>query len=138
RPPARTYIPIGAWSLGMMCDLVAAQRGSDEAAKMADALTAIGAIAAVPTALAGVADYSAIDESAMPLATLHGSLNSVGLLLNLLSLRERASGNRGRGVMFSTTAFGALMFSAWLGGEMVYHKKAGVNHGEDAGAADEW
>jgi nitrite reductase/ring-hydroxylating ferredoxin subunit/uncharacterized membrane protein len=136
--PVLTDIPIGAWTLGMMCDLVAAQRGSEEAAKMADALTAIGAVAALPTAIAGVADYSAMDESAMPLATLHGLLNSAGLLLNVLSIRDRASGNRGRGVMLSTTAFGALMFSAWIGGEMVYRKRVGVDHGEGAAATEDW
>lgn len=126
--PALTDIPIGAWTLAMMCDLVAAQCDSAEAEKMADTLVAIGAVAAVPTAVAGVADYSAIDESAMALATVHGLLNSAGLVLNLLSLRDRATGNRRRGVMLSTVAYGALNFSAWLGGEMVYNRKVGVDH----------
>jgi nitrite reductase/ring-hydroxylating ferredoxin subunit/uncharacterized membrane protein len=136
--PVLTDIPIGAWTIAVLCDLVAAQRGSAEAAKMADALTAIGAVAAVPTAFAGVVDYSAIDESAMALATAHGLLNSTGLVLNLLSLRDRAAGNRGRGVMFSAAAFGILNLSAWMGGEMVYRKRVGVNHAADAGGAETW
>jgi nitrite reductase/ring-hydroxylating ferredoxin subunit/uncharacterized membrane protein len=136
--PVLTDIPIGAWTIAVLCDLVAAQRGSAEAAKMADALTAIGAIAAIPTAIAGVADYSAIDESASALATMHGLLNSAGLVLNLLSLRDRATGNRERGVMLSAAAFGILNASAWLGGEMVYHKRVGVNHAADAGGPEGW
>lgn len=136
--PALTDVPIGAWTLAMMCDLVAAQRGSAEAEKMADTLVAIGAAAAVPTALAGVADYSAIDESAMALATVHGLLNSAGLVLNLLSLRDRATGNRQRGVMLSTVAYGALNFSAWLGGEMVYNRKVGVDHHVEPSGPEEW
>ncbi len=136
--PVLTDIPIGAWTVGMLCDLVAAQQGSAEAARMADALTAIGAAAAVPTALAGITDYSAIDESATALATAHGLLNSAGLALNLLSLRDRVAGNRNRGVMLSAAAFGILNLSAWMGGEMVYRKRVGVNHAADAGGPEIW
>jgi nitrite reductase/ring-hydroxylating ferredoxin subunit/uncharacterized membrane protein len=136
--PVLTDIPIGAWTIAVLCDLVAAQRGSDEAARMADTLTIIGAVAAVPTAIAGVADYSAIDESAVAMATAHGLLNSTGLVLNLLSIRDRATGNRSRGVMLSAVAFGLLNASAWMGGEMVYHKRIGVDHAEATGGPDEW
>jgi nitrite reductase/ring-hydroxylating ferredoxin subunit/uncharacterized membrane protein len=136
--PVLTDIPIGAWTLGVLCDLVAAQRGSDEAARMGDTLTIIGAVAAVPTAIAGIADYSAIDESAIPLATAHGLLNSAGLVLNLLSIRDRATGNRSRGVMLSTVAFGILNASAWMGGEMVYHKRVGVDHSETSDQPQQW
>ncbi|MCA1669724.1 MAG: Rieske 2Fe-2S domain-containing protein [Thermomicrobia bacterium] len=136
--PVLTDVPIGAWTLAMICDLVAAQCGSEEAEKMADALVAMGAVAAVPTALAGVADYSAIDQSAVALATIHGLLNSGGLLLNLVSIRDRAAGNRSRGVLLSAVAFGALNFSAWLGGEMVYNRKIGVNHREEPSGPAQW
>lgn len=136
--PVLTDIPIGAWTIAMMCDLVAAQRGSEEAARMADTLTVVGAVAAVPTALAGVADYSAIDESATAIATAHGLLNSAGLVLNLLSIRDRAAGKRGRGVMLSTVAFGILNASAWMGGEMVYRKRVGVDHRVTNDAPRQW
>jgi nitrite reductase/ring-hydroxylating ferredoxin subunit/uncharacterized membrane protein len=136
--PVLTDIPIGAWTLAMMCDLVAAQRGSADAARMADTLTIIGAVAAVPTAIAGAADYSAIDESAIAMATAHGLLNSTGLVLNLLSIRDRAAGNRNRGVLLSTVAYGILNASAWMGGEMVYHKRIGVDHSETSDRPKEW
>ena len=136
--PVLTDIPIGAWTVAMMCDLVAAQRGSPETEKMADALVAIGAVAAVPTALAGVADYSAIDESAMAMASIHGLLNSAGLILNALSIRDRATGNRERGVMLSTVAFGLLNVSAWIGGDMVYNRKIGVNHIKEPDGPERW
>lgn len=136
--PALTSVPIGAWTIAVMCDLVAAQRGSDEAAKMADALTAIGVVAAVPTALAGIADYSAIDRSTVAPAGLHGLLNSAGLVLNIFSIRDRAAGNRGRGVLLSTVAFGLVNISAWIGGELVNDKKVGVKHFEEPGGPQEW
>ncbi len=136
--PVLTDIPIGAWTIAMMCDLVAAQCGSEETERMADALVAIGAVAAVPTALAGVADYSAIDQSAMAMASIHGLLNSAGLVLNLLSIRDRAAGNRSRGVLLSTVAFGAVNLSGWIGGEMVFNRKISVNHREEASGPAQW
>ena len=136
--PVLTDIPIGAWTLAVMCDLVAAQRGSAEAEKMADALVAIGVVAAIPTALAGMADYSAIDQSALSLGAAHGFLNTAGLALNALSIRDRATGNRQRGVILSTVAFGILNVSAWIGGDMVYNRKIGVNHVEEAGGPEQW
>jgi nitrite reductase/ring-hydroxylating ferredoxin subunit/uncharacterized membrane protein len=136
--PVLTDIPIGAWTLAVMCDLVAAQRGSEEAARMADTLTVIGAVAAVPTAIAGVADYSAIDQSATALATAHGLLNSAGLVLNLVSIRDRVSGNRNQGVLLSTVAFGLLNVSAWMGGDMVFHKRVGVDHSETSDQPKQW
>ncbi len=136
--PVLTDIPIGAWTIAVMCDLVAVQRGSDEAAKMADTLNAIGVVAALPTALAGIADYSAIDQSALSLGAAHGLLNSAGLILNALSIRARATGNRERGVLLSTIAFGAISLSGWIGGEMVSDRKVGVNHAEDASGPAQW
>lgn len=86
--PVLTDIPIGAWTIAMMCDLVATQRGSDEAAKMADTLN--------------------------------------------------ATGNRERGVLLSTIAFGAVNLSGWIGGEMLFNRKIGVNHATEASGPASW
>ena len=136
--PVLTDIPIGAWTIGVLCDLVAAQSDSAEAAKMADALLAIGVVAAVPTAVVGVADYSAIQKPAIVLATAHGLLNTVGLVLNIASLRDRTTGNRGRGVLLSTVAFGVVNLAGWIGGEMVFRKHVGVDHHAEASGPNDW
>src|SRR3954470_19030320 len=102
--PALTDIPIGAWALAAGFDAYAGMGGGRQAEQTADTLIAIGVAAAVPTALAGIADYSAIDQDAVAVGTAHALLNSTGLGLYLLSLWARARARRGLGVLLSTTA----------------------------------
>lgn len=136
--PALTDVPVGAWTLAAFFDAMVLASGSVAAAHTADRLTVAGAVVAVPTALAGLADYAAIDQTALGVGAAHGLLNTTGLALSLLSIKERAAGHRGRGVCYSATALGILLVSAWLGGEMVYRYRIGVNHEEGGAEPAEW
>lgn len=136
--PVLTDLAIGAWSFGALFDGVAIANGSRDAERTADALTMLGVVSAVPTAITGLTDYSTIPAPAAPAGTLHGLLNSVALVLYLLSLRDRRNGDRGRGVFFSSLAFGLLLVSAWLGGDLVYRHRVGVDHSERASNPEEW
>ena len=136
--PALTDIPIGAWALAAGFDAYAALGGGHHAERTADSLIAIGVAAAVPTALAGMADYSAMDDRVMAVGAAHALLNSTGLGLYLLSIWSRASGRRGLGVLLSTTALGLVGASAGLGGDMIYRRKIGVNHAPSVSGPEEW
>jgi nitrite reductase/ring-hydroxylating ferredoxin subunit/uncharacterized membrane protein len=136
--PALTDIPIGAWALASGFDAYAALGGGRYAERTADALIAIGVAAAVPTALAGMADYSAMKQDAIAIGTAHALLNTTGLGLYLLSMWARASGRRGLGVALSTAALGIVGASAGLGGDMVYRGRVGVNHAPPASEPEEW
>src|SRR5919202_6211854 len=68
--PALTDVPIGAWMAGALLDLVGAE-------EPADAAMTIGALAAVPTALAGAADWSDTDGSARRVGLVHALLNTL-------------------------------------------------------------
>jgi nitrite reductase/ring-hydroxylating ferredoxin subunit len=92
----------------------------------------------VPTALAGIADYSAIDQDAIAVGAAHALLNSTGLGLYLLSMWARAHDRRGLGVLFSTTALGLVGASAGLGGDLIYRRSVGVNHAPPATAPTDW
>jgi nitrite reductase/ring-hydroxylating ferredoxin subunit/uncharacterized membrane protein len=136
--PALTDIPIGAWALAAGFDAYAGLGGGRQAAHTADTLIAIGVAAAVPTALAGLADYSAIDQDAIAVGTAHALLNSAGLGLYLLSLWARAQDRRGLGVLLSTTALSMVGASAGLGGDLIYRRLVGVNHAPPATAPTDW
>jgi len=136
--PALTDIPIGAWVLAAGFDVYAGIGGGRQAEQTADTLIAIGVAAAVPTALAGMADYSAIDQDAVAVGTAHALLNSTGLGLYLLSLWARARDRRGLGVLLSTAALSLVGASAGLGGDMVYRRGVGVNHAPPATAPADW
>lgn len=136
--PALTDIPIGAWALASGFDAYAGLGGGHHAERTADSLIAIGVVAAVPTALAGMADYSAMEEDAIAVGTAHALLNSAGLGLYLLSMWARANNRRGLGVLLSTTALGLVGASAGLGGDMIYRRSVGVNHAPSATAPTDW
>ncbi len=123
-----TDVVIGAWAAGAVFD-VAALAGGDRRARWAgDALAALGTAAAVPTVLAGLADYSTAPRPAIKAATLHAALNDLNVVLYALSLRERRRGRRGRGVALSLGALALSGASAWLGGHLVYTHKVGADH----------
>ncbi len=136
--PALTDIPIGAWALAAGFDAYVGLGGGHQAERTADRLIAIGVAAAVPTALAGLADYSAIDEAAIAVGTAHALLNSTGLGLYLLSIWARAHDRRGLGVLLSTTALGLVGASAGLGGDLIYRRLVGVNHAPQATEPTDW
>src|SRR5690606_15472854 len=136
--PVLTDVTIGSWVLGGAFDLVGAVTGSRFARRAGDTLARIGTAAAVPTALAGVADYSTITQRAAATGALHGTLNAAGLGLYLLSLRDRRNGRRGRGLLFSSIALGVATVSAWLGGHLVYRHRVGVDHSDEFTDPRDW
>src|SRR5690606_30711824 len=99
--PVFTDVAIGAWALAGAFDAAGALTGSEFARRTGDVLTGIGPAAAVPTAITGLADYTTVPQDAGTTATIHGVLNTVNLGLYLLSLRDRANGNRGRALALS-------------------------------------
>src|SRR5579864_8821619 len=85
--PALTDAAIGAWSTGALLDLVGAQRE-------ADAAMTVGVLAAVPTALAGAADWADTSEEPRRIGLIHALLNSAGLVLIISSLFARRGNQR--------------------------------------------
>jgi nitrite reductase/ring-hydroxylating ferredoxin subunit/uncharacterized membrane protein len=136
--PVLTDVTIGAWLCGVFLDAVAVMKGDRGAARAADTLIAAGCVSAVPTALAGLADYSTIDKPASKAATLHALLNEVNLALFVLSLIERRHGSRRRGLFYSTLAAGLTLAAAWLGGHLVYGHNVGVDHNQDREGPARW
>jgi nitrite reductase/ring-hydroxylating ferredoxin subunit/uncharacterized membrane protein len=106
-------VPIGAWCTGALLDLV----GSPGAA---DAAYTVGVLGAVPTALAGAADWSDTEEESRRIGLVHALLNSAGLLLIIGSLFARRNNQRGVGILLSTAGLSLSSLSAWLGGHLVY------------------
>jgi nitrite reductase/ring-hydroxylating ferredoxin subunit/uncharacterized membrane protein len=118
--PALTDVPIGAWTSSLIFDLVGLDRS-------ADTTLTLGVVAAIPTALAGAADWVDAGDEPRKVGFLHGLLNVGALGLYLASMRARASGSRALGVGLSATGYGIAVLSAWLGGELVYRHGTGVN-----------
>jgi nitrite reductase/ring-hydroxylating ferredoxin subunit/uncharacterized membrane protein len=129
--PALTDVPIGAWMTGFLLDLVGAHQ-------QADAATTIGVLAAVPTALAGAADWSDTEGTSRRMGLVHATLNTLGLGLMVGSLFARRNDNRALGFGLSTAALTLASFSAWLGGKLVYDKGTGITRNAFAPSVDEF
>lgn len=140
--PVLTDVTIGAWAMGGLFDAAGIWSRSfivrQVAQRVGDQLVAIGTASAIPTALAGLTDYSTITSRAVTTGALHGLLNVAGAALNLLSLKKRRDGHRETGVLLSSVALGLLTVSAWLGGELVYRHRVGVNKQEPISKPKEW
>jgi nitrite reductase/ring-hydroxylating ferredoxin subunit/uncharacterized membrane protein len=126
---ALTDLVIGAWALGSLMDLLSIG-GSRRARKTADELIMLGVAAAIPTAVSGLADYSAMTSGAIRTGATHGLINTVALGLYTLSLMSRKAHQRGLGMFLSNAALGLVLVSAWLGGELVYRYRVSVNKAE--------
>jgi nitrite reductase/ring-hydroxylating ferredoxin subunit/uncharacterized membrane protein len=125
--PVLTDFVIGAWVMGAILDFFAALNGSSKTEQAADNLIGLGAAGAIPTAIAGLTDYTTIPRRAVSTGALHGLINTLGLGIMLFSLLERKKGRRGPGIFLSSLGLGLMTVSAWLGGELTFRYSVGVN-----------
>jgi nitrite reductase/ring-hydroxylating ferredoxin subunit/uncharacterized membrane protein len=137
--PVLTDIVVGAWVLGSLFDFLAARGGRNRRLeRAADMLVELGTVAAVPTALTGLTDFSAAPRGAMAPAAAHGLLNSAALVSYVGSIAARRAGNRGLGVFFSGLGLAIATLSAYLGGHLVFAKRVGTNHSQPGQQPEKW
>jgi nitrite reductase/ring-hydroxylating ferredoxin subunit/uncharacterized membrane protein len=135
---ALTDFTLGAWLFGAICDWVGMATGHEGVERCADTLIDLGNASAVPTALAGLADFTTIPQESMATGAAHGLLNTCGFICNLLSSAARKAGMRPLGILLSSATAGTLLASAWLGGEIVYRCRVGVNRTAEPEGPDDW
>jgi nitrite reductase/ring-hydroxylating ferredoxin subunit/uncharacterized membrane protein len=124
--PVLTDIPVGAWTVACVLDLVEEVTGEKKYQAGADAAINIGLAGAVGAAVTGLTDWKEISQEARRAGLVHGVLNLVSAGLYLCSSLQRAKGKRGWARAFSYAAYGISGASAWLGGHLVYANQVGV------------
>lgn len=140
--PLLTDLVIGTWASAGLLDVV----GGREAQRAVRQLLGAGAVAAVPTAAAGLHDYADLYEQGRRLALVHALTADAALALQVASLLARRSGHTGAGRALSALALAALGGAGYLGGHLSYVLGVGVDHTafdegpkqwEDVGATDD-
>jgi nitrite reductase/ring-hydroxylating ferredoxin subunit/uncharacterized membrane protein len=121
--PVLKDIPIGAWSMSVLLDVV----GGRSAAPAADRLLDVGIVAALPTAAAGLNDWSDTDGADGRVGLVHAAANLSALSLFTASRAARRAGHRGRGKGLSAAGFGLMSFGGFLGGHLVFGRGVNVN-----------
>jgi uncharacterized membrane protein len=125
--PALTDVPVGAWTVGLLFDLLDLRRSNPGLRYGADAAHAVGLAGSLGAAVTGLAEWSDTDGGARRVGFVHGLTNSVVAGLFGASLLARARGARARGVALAAAGYLLLSVSAWLGGELVFRYGLGVD-----------
>jgi nitrite reductase/ring-hydroxylating ferredoxin subunit len=137
--PLLTDMVIGSWTLGTMFDVLGLLGSEDNFAQQAaDTLVGLGLVAAVPTALSGLTDYGSIKRDAVRTGAAHGLSNGTAFVLFLLSMSARKGGSRGLAFLLALMGLGAMTIGAYLGGDLAYRKKVGVNHARSVNKPTAW
>ncbi|WP_400159747.1 Rieske 2Fe-2S domain-containing protein [Arthrobacter sp. BPSS-3] len=132
--PLLTDIPIGAWTMASLLDTV----GGREMEPAADLLVTVGIAAAVPTAAAGLNDWSDTAGKARRVGLVHAAVNTVALGLYACSSAARFRGNRGAGTALGLAGLGVLTFGGFLGGHLSFANAVNVNRTADRNGPSKW
>jgi nitrite reductase/ring-hydroxylating ferredoxin subunit len=132
--PVLAQVPVGSWLSAGVLDLVPGLRPA------ATVLIGTGVTAAVPTALAGAADWSEQEIGVRRLGAVHAVANTAALGLYIGSLVARAKGRGTLGRALSYTGLGVAGSSAAIGGHMSYAQSSGASHSATTARAltSEW
>jgi nitrite reductase/ring-hydroxylating ferredoxin subunit len=132
--PVLTDLPIGAWMMSALLDAV----GGPAAEGAADLLVAAGVAAAVPTAAAGLNDWSDTAGPETRVGLVHAAVNTTALSLYLASVIARARGRRRGGKALGLAGLGVLTGGAYLGGHLSFGMGVDVNRTAWEQRPDQW
>jgi nitrite reductase/ring-hydroxylating ferredoxin subunit/uncharacterized membrane protein len=122
-----TDLPVGAWTVAIIFDLLDLILDRREFASAADVSIGIGVVGAAGAAVTGMTDWSDVDPPARRLGLIHGLLNLSGTALFATSLLLRRNKSRRNGRIASALGYAVIAYAAHLGGKMVYGHRVGVD-----------
>ena len=132
--PPLTDVVIGTWTSALLLDFF----GGKQMHKAADRLVVAGVLAALPTATAGLSEWSELSGGKRRVGDVHALGNTTALVLHALSWAARRRGNRVPGVALSALGYAVATCSAWLGGHLSFGTGVGVNQTAFEDAPEEW
>jgi nitrite reductase/ring-hydroxylating ferredoxin subunit/uncharacterized membrane protein len=119
--PALTDVPIGSWTAALVFDGLDAATGKESLRHAADASLVFGTLGALGAAVTGLSDWRYLGGGSRRMGVVHGLLNTIGLVLSVVSLILRATGNRNAGRLTFLAGYSISGIAAHLGGELSYH-----------------
>jgi nitrite reductase/ring-hydroxylating ferredoxin subunit/uncharacterized membrane protein len=127
--PVLTDIPIGAWTLAVLFDIIYLFRGTHGWVSAADVTIFVGLLGALGSAITGYTDWSDTVDRERRVGIAHGLLNTAAIVVYLVSLIIRVSGgSRGLAIVLALIGYAIIITAAFLGGELVFSIGTGVNH----------
>ena len=131
--PAITDVPIGAWVIAAIFDIIwlISPTSFAWAARGAEVGVALGILGALGAAVTGLTDWSDTYGSERRVGLNHAIFNTTALILYIISLILRLTQVSGDSIIAAIIGFIgliAVLYAAYLGGEMVFTKGTNVNH----------
>lgn len=123
--PLAVQVPMGAWISAAVLDAVP---GTEQAAKI---LVGVGALSAVPSAVAGFTDWTQLHPQQQRVGLVHAAANIAATGLYSASLLQRARGSHASGKVLAYLGLAVVSGGGFLGGHLTYRQAAGVNHSEE-------
>ncbi len=123
-----TDVPIGAWTAAIAFDALESMTGRRAYGVAADAAVTVGLVGAIGAATTGLTDWQDIDPPARRIGLVHGLLNIASATLFGGSLLARKRGSRSNGRNLAALGYAVSSMAAYLGGNLVYEQKIGVDH----------
>lgn len=132
--PMLTDVVIGAWMSASIVDLLGGRSGR----RAATTLVGVGIAAYPATAAAGLSDYADLYAGPRRLALVHGTINGIGMAMQVQSWRARRSGRHVRGALWSLASLAGVAAGGYLGGHLSFVDGIGVDHTAFDEGPDDW
>jgi len=127
--PVITDIPLGAWTLAVLFDVIYLFSGTHGWVSAADLTIFVGLLAALGAAVTGYTDWNETVDRERRVGVAHGLLNTIVIVVYLVSLIIRVNGgSRGLAIVLALIGYALVLTAAFLGGELVFSIGTGVNH----------
>ncbi len=128
--PILTDIPIGAWTIGILLELIALILAVPNLGLAAGITIGFGVLAALATIFTGLMDWMDVDPPEKAVGAVHGLVNLLATLLFLIAFALLWAGNwRVDAVNFVISLVGYLVITAggFLGGSLVFRMGVMIN-----------
>jgi nitrite reductase/ring-hydroxylating ferredoxin subunit/uncharacterized membrane protein len=132
--PMLTDVAIGSWTSAFVLDVLG--RESTEAA--ADTLVGVGVLSALPTAVAGLSDWSDLMGAERRVGLVHAAANVVAVGCYGLSWLARRKDDRARGVALALLGASVATVGGYLGAHLSYRQGVNVNRHAWEEGPDDW
>lgn len=129
--PMLTDVTVGMWLATAVLDGLALVSGRRRLAACSQALLGVGVASSAATAATGLSDWMYLRDHRREVGLSHALLNVGSLLFYGASLALRRGGHHGAGRAVALGGLALATGAAYVGGEMAYTMKVGVNHVPD-------
>ena len=126
--PAITDVPIGAWTVGVLCDWLFVTTGVVPPIA-GDVALGVGVAAAILAAMSGLTDHHETSGFERRTATVHGLTMTTVLIVEVVSLVMRRSPDlRLSAIVIATLGYVLALAGSYVGGHLTFGIGSAINH----------